>query len=79
MNFVYAFGGLSFGDLINQRREDLGLTVAEVCERTGISRTNLRALEAGTNDNPTMKACIALSDVLDMRIGSMALALGMKH
>lgn len=38
---------LDVGSLYRERRKELGLSQAEVCERAGLTRPTLRALETG--------------------------------
>lgn len=57
----------SIGTRIKQRRNDLGLTQAQIKQETGISTGNMSEIENGIK-LPSTPALIALSNVLDCSI-----------
>jgi DNA-binding XRE family transcriptional regulator len=57
--------------LLKAERERLGLSLAQVAERTGIERPNLSRLENEAESNPTIATLIRYADALgkDLFIG----------
>lgn len=48
-------GAASFGDLIEQKRKDLDLSLQKAADRLGITKTHLWELEKGKQFNPGVK------------------------
>ena len=46
------------------KREALGLTLADMKERTGIEKGNLSRLENATNPNPTIDTLVRYADAV---------------
>ncbi len=55
---------LVFGDLLRRKREEAGLTVQQLSERSGISSNQINNLEQGISLNPQQKTINALQNVL---------------
>lgn len=58
-------------DLLKQlkaAREQKGLTLAEVSERTGMDRSALSKLESGQRPNPTVETLVRYADAVGMRL-----------
>jgi len=51
-------------NLLKAERERMGLSLADVAERTGIERPNLSRLENGPNSNPTISTLTRYADAL---------------
>ncbi len=60
----------SLGDRIRSRRVGLGLTLATVAERAGLSVQYVSNLERGRG-NPTLEALTALAAALEMTLGDL--------
>ena len=56
--------GLSFGDYLIRKREELGLTGKEVAQRLGISPAYYNAFELGTRKAPDSEMQDLIADVL---------------
>jgi len=54
--------------LLKAERERMGLTLAEVSERTGIERPNLSRLENESDGNPTVATLSRYADALGKRL-----------
>jgi transcriptional regulator with XRE-family HTH domain len=65
------FSGDSFGDSIRQRRTELGLTLRQVSEATGIHHARLSRWERGEQRPETAEVLPALADALHMPIGDL--------
>lgn len=63
---------LSFGDAIRQRRDELGLTKADVADKGGPAGTTLGKLEAGLIKRPRASTFLALDAALDWTAGTSA-------
>lgn len=55
----------AFGDAVARRRREIGLPIADLLSRTGISRSFLHEIERGTG-NLSLAAIIALASALEM-------------
>ena len=49
-------------------REQQGLTLADVSERTGMDRSALSKLESGNRPNPTVETLVRYADAIGMRL-----------
>jgi DNA-binding phage protein len=54
--------------VLKAERERLGLSLADVSERTGIERPNLSRLENGPHANPTISTLMRYADALGKRL-----------
>jgi DNA-binding phage protein len=54
--------------VLKAERERLGLSLADVSERTGIERPNLSRLENGPNANPTVATLMRYAEALGKRL-----------
>lgn len=59
---------LTLGEKIADRMADMGISNAELCKRTGITKTTLSEIINGTRDNPTSKILVSLSKGLSVSI-----------
>lgn len=50
--------------VLKARREQLGLTQAEVAKAVGIAQPNYARLESGANENPKLKTLEAIAKAL---------------
>jgi ribosome-binding protein aMBF1 (putative translation factor) len=66
---VYAAARLRFelGEAVRQRREELGLTQAELAERTGLKQPAVARFEAG-GTMPTIPMLERLAEALEVRL-----------
>lgn len=55
------------GKLINHRRKVLGLTIRDLAELTGMSKTTISQIERGTG-NPTFEALQNIFEYLNLEI-----------
>ena len=58
-------------DLVKQlrsAREEKGLSLADVSERTGMDRSALSRLESGDRPNPTVDTLVRYADAVGMRL-----------
>ena len=53
---------------LKSKREELGLSLVEVGERTGIGKANLSRLENAANPNPTIGTLMRYADALGTEI-----------
>ena len=65
---------MTLGDLLKSRRTALGLTLEEVGDAAGLSKSHLHGLESGRNPNPGIVTCARLSLALGMSVTSLAAA-----
>lgn len=59
---------MSHGQKIKQLREALGLTQAEVCERSGLSRSYLSQIETGSRPG-SLNVVSSLAQILNVPVG----------
>lgn len=50
--------------LLRSEREAQGLSLGDICERTGISRTEISRLETAANKNPTINSLQRIASAL---------------
>ncbi|MBQ1554598.1 MAG: helix-turn-helix domain-containing protein [Clostridia bacterium] len=64
---------MTFNEYINKRRKECRLTVDELSEKSGVPRSTLSKITAGTNRNPTLMTaraiCLVLRCSLDEALG----------
>jgi len=53
---------------LREAREAQGLTLADVCERTGIDRSAVSKLENVSNENPTIDTLLRYAEVVGKRL-----------
>ncbi len=58
--------GLSFGEFLARKREDLGLTGKEVAQRLAISHAYYNAFELGSRKAPDQKMQDSIAEVLEL-------------
>jgi len=61
-----------FGEIIRKRREELGLTLREVAEATGLTTGYLSALETGLKPPPSPSAVKAIAKALGLNTSSLS-------
>ncbi|MCE7614665.1 helix-turn-helix domain-containing protein [Vibrio fluvialis] len=59
---------MNIGDNIKRKREHLGITRAELIERSGVSTAQLSRLERGEQKNPNLETLVAISTALNCSI-----------
>ncbi|MCI9293028.1 MAG: helix-turn-helix transcriptional regulator [Erysipelotrichaceae bacterium] len=59
---------LTLGEKIADKMADIGISNAELCKRTGITKTTLSEIISGTRDNPTSKILVSLSKGLNISV-----------
>jgi len=62
---------MNIGDNIKRKRELLGITRAELIERSGVSTAQLSRLERGEQKNPNLETIVAISTALNSSIDEM--------
>ncbi len=62
---------LTFGQMLAQRREDLGWSLSDASHNIGISRTYLWQLEQDKGD-PSFRIVVGISTAYDMNLDQMA-------
>jgi transcriptional regulator with XRE-family HTH domain len=62
---------LNFGSLLKYYREELGLSLSQLQEKTGISSSYLNRLENGERRGPTVKIIELLSIALGIEMGNL--------
>lgn len=60
--------GLDIAGNIKRRREEIGLSLQDVANATGLSKAYVWDLERGHADNPSICALLAVSGVLKMTL-----------
>ena len=53
---------------LREAREARGLSLADVCQQTGIDRSALSKLENVTNENPTIETLLRYTEVVGKRL-----------
>lgn len=66
---------MKFGDLIAQKRDQLGLTLQEVGDGAGVSKGHLHDLEKGKHINPGLYTATRLSVILGLPVSLLAAAI----
>lgn len=61
------------GYRIREIRESKGMTQAELCEKSGITRTTIWKLELGEDEVTTSKTLLKIADALGVTIGELFL------
>lgn len=56
----------SFAVTMQARRRQIGMTLDELAEQTGISKSNLSRLECGKTNNPTIETLKRVGDALGL-------------
>jgi transcriptional regulator with XRE-family HTH domain len=59
------------GPFISARRAELGLSLEQVAERAGTTKSHIWELEKGRSRNPTISMAIALCDALQCSLNSL--------
>jgi len=59
------------GANMRRRRSDLGLSLQDVANRAGMSKTNVWELERGNNPNPTLRSVMAIMQALYMPLNEL--------
>jgi len=57
---------VTFGDALFVRRQELGLSLQDVADRTGGTKAHVWELESGRSTNPTVKTLLGLAAALEM-------------
>lgn len=70
---------MNFGNLLKEKRKSLGLTLEEVGDAAGISKSHLYGLENGAHPNPGLYTCARLSLALGLSVSAMAAAIIESH
>lgn len=65
-------GTLTLGQLIRERREELGLSQSRLASRAGISTAQISRLESGERADPGFEAIVRLADALDTSLDDLA-------
>jgi transcriptional regulator with XRE-family HTH domain len=60
---------LSVGERIKARREELGLSLTQVAEKAGISKSSLHDLETRPNVRPSAESLYNIAEALDTTVG----------
>jgi transcriptional regulator with XRE-family HTH domain len=58
----------SIGVNMKARRSELGLTLQQIADRAGTSKSHVWELEQGRSANPTITMTVAIADALSMSI-----------
>ena len=61
------------GYRIREIRESLGMSQAELCEKTGITRTTIWKLETGEDEVTTSRTLVRIADALGVTVGELFL------
>lgn len=61
------------GYRIREIRESKGMTQAELCEKTGLSRATIWKLETGENEVTTSSTLVKIATALEVSIGELFL------
>ncbi|MED4583104.1 helix-turn-helix domain-containing protein [Brevibacillus choshinensis] len=59
------------GKCIQELRMQKGLSMSELAERSGVTKSYLNALERGIKTNPSIQILEKIAGVLDMELGSL--------
>ena len=59
------------GYRIREIREELGMTQAELCEKTGLTRATIWKLETGDDEVTTSKTLMKIAEALNVTIGEL--------
>lgn len=62
------------GYRIRELRESRGMSQAELCEKTGLTRATIWKLETGDDEVTTSKTLLKIAEALDVNIGDLFLA-----
>lgn len=65
---------MNLGELIKSRRTSQGLSLEELGDAAGLSKSYLHGLESGRNPNPGVLTCVRLSLALGISVQCMAAA-----
>ena len=57
-----------FAQTIGQRRQELGVSLADLSEQTGMTRAALSRIENGLNVNPTVETLRRIGEALGLRL-----------
>ena len=61
------------GYRIREIRESIGMSQAELCEKSGITRATIWTLETGDNEVTTSKTLLKIADALGVTVGELFL------
>lgn len=61
------------GYRIREIRESIGMSQAELCEKSGITRATIWKLETGDNEVTTSKTLLKIADALGVTVGELFL------
>lgn len=65
---------MTLGELLKSRRESLGMSLQDVADACGLTKSHIWDMEQGNSFNPTLSASIRLSICLGITINMMAAA-----
>ena len=57
---------MALANIIKQRRSELGLSLQQVGDRAGISKTQVWELEDGRSKNPTLETIVSIAAALQV-------------
>lgn len=66
---------MKLGELIKSRRDASGLSLQELADACGVTKSHIWELEQGSTSNPSLRLTIKLSMVLGVSVGSLAATL----
>lgn len=61
---------MEFGDAVRHRRSNMGLSLGDLADRTGVSKAMLSEIETGKK-NPTLRVACAIANGLDCQISDL--------
>lgn len=56
---------------IKTRRRELGLSLQDIADRAGCTKSHVWEIEKGRSTNPTISMALALSDALQISLGTL--------
>ena len=59
------------GPFVRQRRSKLGLSLQQVADRAGYTKSHIWEMEQGRSTNPTVDLCISLCEALQCSLNSL--------
>ena len=65
---------MKLGELLKSRREALGMSLQDVADACGITKSHVWDMEQGNSFNPTLAVAIRLSICLGISINALAAA-----
>ena len=65
---------MSLGALLKKRRQECGMTLEELAEHIGSSKSYVWGMENGKDNNPSLMHCIQLSLALGISLNAMGAA-----